>query len=289
MKFTDIFIKRPVLSSVVSLLNLIIGMVALFNMPVRQYPAMDNTTITITTSYPGASPDVVQGFITNVISQSVGSADGIDYMYSQSTIGLSTINIYIKLNYDPNAALTDISGKVNAVLAELPKGALSPSITKTTGQTIPDLMLGFTSKSMNAEQISAYLANVLAPAINSLGGISQIAIMGQKQYAMRIWLYTNKMAALGVTTADIESALNSNNVQTAGGSLKSQYLYTDLNVETDLHTADQFDNLVVKNEGGRLIRIRDVGKAELGAQNYDTQVFYNNQNAVFLGIFPARC
>lgn len=287
MKFTDIFIKRPVLSTVVSLLILVLGLSSLFKLPLRQYPKMDNTTITVTTSYPGASADVVQGFVTTPLEKSIGSADGIDYLEAQSTLGSSVITAHIKLNYDPNAALTDITGKVNAVMSQLPQGTFSPVIDKETGQTMPDLILGFTSKTMSPEQISAYLNNVLSPSLNGVGGISQIEIFGNKTYAMRIWLDPQRMANLGVSPADVSKALVNNNVQATAGQLKSQYIYTDINLNSDLHDADQFNNLVVKNVGGRLIRIRDVGHAELGPQDYDSQVYFNGQQAVFVGIFSA--
>lgn len=286
-RFTDIFIKRPVLASVVSLLILVMGLGAIFKLPLRQYPKMENTTIIVTTAYPGASAQVIQGFITRPLEKSIGSADGIDYMTAKSTLGVSTITVYVKLNYPPDAALTEVTGKVDAVLSQLPRAAQSPSIEKETGQTMPDLILGFTSDKLTPEQVSAYLENVISPEINSLGGVSQIQVWGEKKYAMRIWLNTNRMAKLGVTPADVNNALAQNNVQASAGQMKSKYVYTDINISTDLHSAKEFNNIVVKNDHGHLIRIKDIGKAELGAQSYDYQVYYNGKKAIFTGISVA--
>lgn len=283
-RFTDIFVKRPVLSSVISLLIFLMGLAGISSMPLQQYPTMQNTTIIITTVYPGASEDVVQGFITTPLEASIGSADGIDYMTAQSTLGMSTITCYIRLNYDPNTAMTDITGKVNAVLNQLPKQAFSPTIQKQTDQTIPSLILGFTSDSMSPEQITAYVNNIFIPKVNALGGISNVMIYGQMTYAMRIWLDSYKMAKLGITASDVNDALQLNNVQATAGQMKSPYLYIPLDAQTDLHTAQQFDNLVIKNNNGNIIRISDIGHAEMGSENYDTEVSYDGKTAVFAGI-----
>ncbi len=287
MKFTDIFIRRPVLASVVSLLILLMGLAAIFKLQIRQYPKMDNTTITVTTAYPGANADLIQGFVTLPLEKSIGSAEGIDYMSATSSSGSSTITVHIKLNYDPDRALTQITGKVNAVLSQLPKGITSPTITKSTGNDMPDLILGFNSSRLTSEEVTAYLTNVMQPEINAVGGISQVQIMGAKNYAMRIWLNSQKMALLGITPSDVSSALAANNVQATPGKMKSQYVYTAISLSTDLKTAAQFNNLVVKNDHGRLIRIRDIGKAELGSDDYDSQVYFDGKKAVFVGVTVA--
>ena len=283
-RFTDIFVKRPVLASVVSLLVLVMGIAAMLKLDLRQYPKMDNTVITITTAYPGANAKLVQGFVTTPLSQSVSSADGIDYVQATSSMGVSMINVHVKLNYNPNAALTEITGKVNAVLNQLPTAAESPTITKSTGNAMPDLIINLNSQSMTPEQLTAYLVNVLRPKINALGGISDVEAMGGMSYAMRIWLNTNKMAKLGVTPNEVQQALTNNNVTASVGQLKQKYFYVNLTADTDLHSAEQFDNLVVKNDGGHLIRLKDVGHAELGSQTYDSKVMLNGTQAVFAGI-----
>lgn len=287
MKLTDIFIRRPVLATVVSLLILVLGIGGIAKLQLRQYPKMENTTITVTTAYPGASAKLVQGFITTPLEQAIGSADGINYMKASSSQGLSKITVYINLNYPPDDALTEITGKVDSVLDQMPSAAKSPTITKSTGDNMPAMMLGFTSKTMTSEQITAYLKNVISPEIFSAGGISEVNIMGGQQYAMRIWLNTNKMARLGVTPSEVLQALQQNNVQATAGQLKTKDLYINLNADTSLHTTAQFNQLVVRNDHGRLIRIKDIGHAELGSQSYDAKVLFNGEQAVFTGIQTA--
>ncbi len=286
--FTDIFIKKPVLSTVISLLILVAGLGAMFKLELREYPKMTNTIITVTTGYPGANAATVQGFVTTPLEKSIASADGIDYLEAESDMGSSTITAHIVLDYDPNAALTQITGKVDAVLSQLPQqGLLSPSIDEETGSAFPDLILGFTSKNMTSEQITAYVNNVISPEIYGVNGISQILTWGAKNYAMRIWLNTLEMARLGVTPTDVSNALVNNNIQATPGQLKGSYIFTALNLKTDLHEVDQFNDIVVKDDGGRLIRIRDIGKAELGSQTYDYDVSYQGKSAIFVGVSTA--
>lgn len=287
MSFTDVFIKKPVLATVVSLLILVAGLGSIFKLNLRQYPKMTNTTITVTTYYPGANAATVQGFVTTPLQKSIASAEGIDYMEASSQLNSSTITIHIKLNFDPDNALTEITGKVDAVLAQLPKGTLSPTINKETGDAFPSLIMGFTSKTITPEQITAWVKNVFSPTLYTVSGISNIVVWGAKDYAMRIWLDTQKMARLGVTPSEVKQALLNNNVQAAPGRLKGKYLFVNLYLKTDLHSAKEFNNLIIKNDGGRLIRIRDIGHAELGSQSYDYQVFYDAKPAIFAGVSVA--
>ena len=284
MKFTDIFIKRPVLSTVLSLFILVMGIAAFFYLPVSQFPPITSTSIVVTTSYPGASPELVKGFITTPLSAAIGSAEGLDYMTSVSTAGLSSINAYISLNYDPNSALTNVSAAVNSVLNQLPSGIALPTIKKLTGDTFPILFLGFSSQSMTPTQISTYLTNVVIPELNSVQGISQLQVWGGQNYAMRIWLDPVRMANLNITPADVQAALKTNNVLSAAGQLQGKYDLINIVPTTDLQSADQFNDLVLKRIDNRLIRIRDVGRAELGAQSYTTAAIYNGAPAVFLTV-----
>ena len=286
-RFTDIFISRPVLATVISLLIFITGLVSMFIMPLQQYPTMDNTTITIVTSYPGANAADVQGYVTNPLAASIGSANGIDYMTSSTILGQSTITVYVKLNYDPNTAMTDITGKVNAVLSQLPQGTLAPTITKSTGQTFPDVIIGFNSTTLSPEQITAYITNVYTPKVEALGGISQVLAMGAQPYSMRIWLDSYRMTKLGVTPSQVMQALQNNNIQSQAGQLKSDYLYVPVQASTNVHLPEDFNKLVVANVHGAIVRIQDIGHADLGSQTYDSQVFYNGKPAVFAGIFVA--
>ncbi|MFZ9035750.1 MAG: efflux RND transporter permease subunit [Francisellaceae bacterium] len=287
MRFIDIFIKRPVLSTVISLLILVCGIGAALSLQVRQYPYMDNATITVTTAYPGASPQVVQGFITTPIERSVGSVNGIDDMTSSSALGVSTITINVKLGDNPNDVLSQVVQKVNAVLNQLPQGTQSPTINMQSGNSFPSLILSFTSDTLNEQEITAYIQNQLTPKLNSLGGISQVMIWGEKDYAMRVYLNYDKMARLGVTADDIATALKNNSLIAAGGQIKGPYFNVTLNPTTNLESAEAYKQLVVKNEDGHLIRLNDIATVTLGAQNYDSNVSFNGKKGVFAGIITA--
>src|SRR3990167_9128480 len=284
MKFTDIFIERPVLSSVISLLIFILGIASYLGLPLSQFPKITSTTITVTTAYPGASADLVKSFITTPLSSAIGSAEGIDYLTSTSTSGLSAITAYIDLNYDPNAALTNISAAVNSVLNQLPAGIILPSIKKQTGDTFPVMFIAFSSETMASTQISAYLTNVVMPKLYSVSGISQLQLWGGQTFAMRIWLDPTRMADLGVTPQDVQTALQNNNVLSAAGQLQGKYDLLNIQPSTDIRNVADFNNMVIKQVSNRIIRIHDVGDAELGAQTYTTAATYNGKLATFLTV-----
>lgn len=281
--FTDIFIKRPVLATVVSLFILILGITSISKLAIQEYPTMENTTITITTIDQGASADTVQSFITTPIEQSVASTNGIDYLTSTSNAGTSVITAHIKLNYDSNAAMTDITGKVSAVQNLLPKDALKPVINKSTGTNFPDLIIGFSSDSLTPEQITAYIKNVITPKFMSTGGLSQVVIFGEKDFAMRIWLDPKKMAQYNLTASQITQALLNQNVQASPGKLKTPENYIEMTAESTLKSADEFNNLIIQNKNGNLIRVKDIGHAVLGSSDYDSKVSFNDKDAVFAG------
>lgn len=284
MQFTDLFIKRPVLACVVSLLILLFGLRALSSLELRQFPKMNNSIITITTSYPGASSDLMQGFITSPIEKSVASADGIDYLTSQSVEGLSTITAYIRLNYDPNVAMTDIMAKVSQVNNQLPKESEQPVIVKSTGGTTDLMYIGFSSTKMNNQQITDYLTRVVQPKLQTVAGVSKAEILGGQTYAMRVWLDTTKMAALHITPDDVAAALIKQNYQSAAGQTKGKFVLFNIQAKTNLEDPEQFNNIVIRTQNKSLIRIKDIGNVELGAENYDTSVKFNGKNGVFMGI-----
>ncbi len=283
-KFTDIFITRPVLATVVSLLIFILGLRAISEMQVRQYPKMDNTLITVSTFYPGAPASLVEGFITSRIEKSIASAEGIDYMTSTSTEGTSTINAYIKLNFDPNVAFTDVMSKVAQVQNDLPRESQLPVIQKETGSQTALMYIGFNSDQMSSEQITDYISRAVQPKLETVNGVSQAQILGDKTFAMRIWLNTIRMAALGVTAKDVVQALQENNFQSAAGQTKGDYISLYIKAETDIQNEQAFENLVVKKVKGTLIRIRDIGHVKLGAETYDSSVYMNGKPAIFMGI-----
>ncbi len=285
MKFTDIFIKKPVLSVVVSLVILFLGLRSITELGVRQFPKTEDTLITVQTAYPGASADVVQGFITTPLERAIASAEGIDYMTSSSSEGVSTINVYMKLNYDPNAALSEVLSQVNSVLNQLPKQAQLPVITKTSVTNVAYLYLAFTSNSMSSSQMTDYINRVIVPQIQAVNGVGQVMVYGNKTFAMRIWLNPTKMAEFNITPLQVYQALSNNNYISATGYTKSPYIQVNISTATDLHTVDEFKNLVVANYNGTLIRLKDIAKVELGSINYSATNIFNGKEAIVLGIF----
>ncbi|APJ03594.1 efflux RND transporter permease subunit [Silvanigrella aquatica] len=284
MKFTDIFIQRPVLATVVSILIFMVGLKSIFNLDLRQYPKVENTVITVTTTYPGANAQLMQGFITQPIQTSVSSAEGIDYINSSSSQGVSKIDIHLKLNFNSTTAFGDISAKVNAVRALIPKEANDPVITKSTGSNIALAYISYSSEKMTGPQVYDLLSRVVQPKIQSVSGVSSADILGGNPFAMRIWLRPEKMAALGITADDVSMALRANSYLSAAGQLKGQYTITNVSAETDLHAEEEFKELVIKQNKGKLIRMRDVADVELGSQSYSSSVTFNGNKGVFIGV-----
>jgi multidrug efflux pump len=286
MKFTDLFIKRPVLSIVVSLLIFLFGLSSINKMQIRQYPRMDNTVITITTSYPGADAQLIAGFITSPLENSVASAEGIDYMTSSSVQGLSTITLNIKLNFDPQIAFTDVMSKVQQTLNQLPKEAQQPVILKSSDSSTALMYISLDSKDMTPQQITDYATRVVQPQLQTVDGVAKAEILGGATYSMRIFLDPIKMAALNVTPADVSAVLASNNFLTAAGSTKNEYVAINITAKTDLNDAEEFSRLIVRSSKGSIIRLRDIAEVTLGSQSYDSSVTFNGKKAVFISITP---
>lgn len=283
-RFTDIFIKRPVLATVVSLLILVLGARALFELPVRQYPKLENTVVTVTTAYPGASARLVQGFITTPLEKKIASAGGIDYLTSETKEGVSTITANILLNYNPNDAFTGVMSKVAEAKYELPSEAEDPVITKTTGDSFSLMYVGFSSAQMTSEQITDYLTRVVQPKIETVPGVSEAKILGGNNFAMRIWLDPKRMAGFGVSPTDVKQALLNNNFQAAAGSTKGKYISLSISAQTDLQNQAGFENLIIKQDKGQLVRLKDVARVDLGSQNYDSSVYFNGKKATFMAV-----
>jgi multidrug efflux pump len=284
MKFTDIFIRRPVLALVVSLLILLIGLKCMIGLQIRQYPRLYNTTITVTTIYPGASPDLIQGFITTPIEQAVATAEGIDYLTSNSILGTSTVTAYIRLDYDPSQALTDVMAKVQQVKYLMPPEAQDPIILKSTGQTTAVMYIGFSSAELASAAISDYLTRVVQPLLSTVDGIASADILGGQTFAMRLWLDPARMAARGISAADVAAAIRANNYQSAPGQAKGLFTVTNIDAHTGLADVSQFKRMVVKSAGGALVRMEDIAQVDLGAQSWTSSVMMNGQHAVFIGI-----
>ena len=284
MKLTDLFIRRPVLASVVSLLILVLGLRALGTLQVLQYPQTQNAVVTINTVYYGADPDVVGGFITTPLENAIAQANGIDYMSSVSTSGNSTITVYLRLNYDADKALTEINTKISSVLSQLPNGTQQPTLTVRVGQTIDAMYIGFNSEVLAPNQITDYLVRVVQPKLQAVPGVQTAEILGQKNFALRAWLDPAKLAAYGLTAADVSQALAANNYISGLGNTKGQMVQVDLQASTDLHTLDEFRNLILKQSGGAIVRLKDVANVALGADDYETAVGFDGQRAVYIGV-----
>lgn len=283
--FTDIFIKRPVLATVVSLLILLVGARCCSLLELREFPRIDSAIITISTSYPGASSDLMQNFITQPLQSAVATANGIDYLTSSSSQGVSTITAHIKLGFDTQQAFTDIMSQVASVTNELPRESNQPVIQKKTSDDSALMYMGFTSTDMTSQEVTAYLENVIKPKIESLDGVSEAQILGGSIYAMRIWLDIDKMAALGVTPEQVQQTLQNNNVQSAAGQIESKYMIYNVQATTGLTNLDQFKRLVVKSNKGQLVRLKDVAKVELGVEDYNSSVYFNGKKAVFMAVY----
>jgi len=285
--FTDIFIQRPVLAIVVNLLIVISGLNAWNSLSVRQYPLSENASVQISTVYVGASAELVRGFITTPLERAISAAEGIDYVESKSLQGISIINARLKLNYDSTKALADISSKVDQVRNDLPIEAQLPTISvQSADSEFAAAYLSFWSTILSPEQITDYLIRVVQPRLSAVSGVQRIEIFGARTFAMRVWLKPDRMAALHVTPAQVSQALAANNYLAAIGNTKGAMVQTYLAANTDLHSVEDFRRLIIYQEGDTLIRLEDIAKVELGAEDYDTLVRYSGDTAVFAGIFP---
>jgi len=286
MKFTDIFIRRPVLAIVVNLLIIIGGVQSIRTLSVRQFPRTDVAVVTVTTAYIGANADLVRGFITSPLERVIASSDGIEYLESSSAQGLSTITAHLKLNYDVNDALTQIQAKVAEVRNELPPEAEAPIIQVETADTqFAAMYLGFSSKDLDQTQISDYLLRVVQPRLSSISGVQKAEILGASSFAMRVWLRPDDLAAHGLSPAAVRGALARNNYLSALGRTKGSMTSLNLVANTDLKTPEEFRDLVVKDDGTDIVRLGDVADVELGAESYDTEVRFNGVTATFMGIY----
>jgi multidrug efflux pump len=287
MKITDLFIKRPVLAMVINLLILIAGLVSINTLSVRQYPRSDIAVVTVKTVYVGANADLVRGYITTPLERVIASADGIDYMESSSAQGLSTITVHLRLNFDTNAALTQIQAKVAQVRNDLPPEAEAPVIeVESKDSEFAAMYLSFYSEDLDQNQITDYLTRVVQPRLSSIPGVQRADILGARVFAMRVWLKPEKLASLNLTPADVQAALQANNYLAAIGKTKGTMIAVNLVANTDLKTAEEFRNLVIRQKGGAIVRLGDVADIVLGAESYDDDVRFSGQKATFMGVWP---
>ncbi len=287
MKITDIFVQRPVLAIVVSLLILIAGIQAVSSLTIRQYPRSDNASVVIKTAYIGASAELVRGFITTPLERAVAGADGIDYIQSSSSQSLSEITVLLELNYDPVRALSEISSKIDQARGDLPPEAEVPTIEIVSADSqFASAYLSFTSDILEDNQITDYLVRVVQPRLSAIEGVQRAEVLGGRNYAMRIWLKPDQLAALNISPTDVRQALASNNYLAALGQTKGSLVQVSLSANTDISTVEEFENLVIRKEGDSIIRIRDVADVELGSDSYDVAVRYSGDSAIFMGVWP---
>jgi multidrug efflux pump len=284
MNFTDIFIRKPVLATTVSLLILVLGARAVTSLSVRQYPRTQNAVVTVTTAYYGADAQTVAGFITQPLEAAIAQAQGIDYLSSTSSTGVSTIQATLRLNYDANRALTEINTQVASVRNQLPPESQQPVLTVQVGETVDAMYMGFFSDVLPNNGVTDYLVRVVKPRLDSVEGVQTAEILGARQFALRAWLDPQKMAAHGVTASDVRTALASNNYLAALGTTKGEAVSVDLTAGTSLHTVDEFKQLSIKQSGGAIVRLEDVANVVLGAENYDFTTAFGGRNSVFIGI-----
>src|SRR3954471_16927648 len=284
MKFTDLFIRRPVLAMVVSLLIIVLGLRSVFTLPINQYPKTQNAVVTISTAYFGADAQTIAGFITQPLEGAIAQAQGIDYLSSSSNSGVSVITATLRLNYDSNRALTEITTQVNSVRNQLPQQAQQPVLTVQTGQTTDAMYMGFYSDTLPTNNVTDFLARVVKPKLDSIEGVQTAELLGARTFALRAWLDANKLAAHGVTAADVSAALGSNNFLAALGSSKGQAVTVPLRAGTDLHSVEEFKQLAIKRNGDAIVHLEDVATVALGSDNYDFNVAFSGVRSVFIGI-----
>ncbi|GEA51610.1 multidrug resistance protein [Vibrio inusitatus NBRC 102082] len=283
MKFTDLFIRRPVLAVVLSLVLLVLGLKAFTELQVRQYPEIETGVITVTTVYPGASAQSVQGYVTQPLQAQIAQAEGIDYMTSKSTLGQSLITVNLKLDFPTDQALTEILSLVQQVKYRLPAGTQDPSIVKSTSQS-PILYVSFESDTLKAEQISDYVSRVVKPTFSTVDGVSKVDILGKSDFAMRIWLKPNQLAVYGLTAIDVQNAIKTSNTVSAAGKVKSNFIEVDINAHTDAATVEDFKNIALKAKDGQIVHMKDIATVELGAATYNEQVMFNGNHAIVTAI-----
>ena len=284
MRFTDLFIQKPVLATVVSLFIVVLGLRAIVDLNVRQFPEVKNAVVTVSTAYIGADANLIQGFVTTPLEREVAAAEGIDYLVSTSVPGFSVIQAHLRLDHDPNEALTQIAAQVNKVRGDLPSEAEDPVVALSVGESIAAMYLSFYSDRLENNQITDYLIRVVEPELSTIAGVQRAEILGGETFAMRVWLDSDRMAAHGVTGRDVRAALLANNVLSAVGRTRGQMVAIDLTAATDLSRPEEFEQLILREEAQSLVRLRDVGSVELGSENYDVSVRFNGQSATFVGI-----
>ncbi len=284
--FTDLFVRKPVIALVVNIAILVLGVVAYFQLNTRQYPRSDSAVVNVSTVYFGASADTVRGYITTQLERVISSADGIDYIESESFAGMSTIRVFLRLNYDTNAALAQISAKIDQVRNELPPEAEAPTLNvESSDSQFASMYLSFYSDVLDQNQITDYLNRMVQPRLASVKGVQKADVLGGRVFAMRVWLKPDQLAARGLSPGEVRNSLLANNALAAVGNTKGSMLQVSLVANTDLRSVEEFRDLVVAERNGVLVRLSDVADVVLGAESYDQEVRFDGQTATFMGVW----
>jgi len=286
MNISALFIRRPVLATVFGILILLLGFQGIFNLAVREYPEVEETVITVTTVYPGASPELIQGFVTSPIAAAVATTENIDYVTSQSRPSASVVTVQMKLGSNPDVALTEVMSKVQQVRGQLPSDAKDPTIVKGTGQQFAIMYIAMQNPNMSAEQLTEYIERVIRPRMSTIEGVAEVQVMGAANYSMRVWIDPIRLAARGVTAAEVVGAINQANFLSAPGKTKNEYVTYSITTETTLRTPEAFGSLPLRSSGDEIVRLRDVADVELAAESTDMVVNFNGEPGTFIGIFP---
>jgi len=286
MTFSELFIRRPVLSTVLGAFMLLLGAQAYFNLPVRQYPEVEETVVTVTTVYPGAAPDLIQGFITSPIAAAVATTENIDYVTSQSRPSASVVSVQMQLGADPDVALTEVLAKVQQVRGQLPAEADDPIIVKGTGMQFALMYLAAQNPNMTPEQLTEYLERVIRPRMSTIPGVAEIQVIGAANYAMRVWIDPLKLAARGVTASEVLASIRASNFLSAPGKTENEYVAQSITLKSTLQTPEAFGALPIRADGDAVVRLRDVAEVELAAKDGAEIVTFNGRPGTFIGVFP---
>ena len=287
MKALDIFVRRPVIAIVLNLALVLIGLRAAANLPVQQYPRIESSSIVITTLYVGASAETIRGFVTTPIERAVSSLTGIDFVESSSVPGLSTVTARLKLNQPSTTALAEVGNRLDQIRSELPLEIESPVVeVQRADRPYATFYVSVTSDAMKPAEVTDFLIRNIQPRLSTIANVQRVGLEGARPQAMRIWLDAERLSAFGLNATDVEAALRRNNFLAAVGRAKSDEIQVDLLANTDLRKPEEFERLIVREDGDRIVRISDLGRVELGAEEETSNVRHNGKDAVYLSVWP---
>lgn len=287
MRAIDIFVRRPVIAIVLNLALVLIGLRAASQLPVQQYPRIESSSIVITTVYIGASAESIRGFVTTPIERAVSSITGIDYVESSSVPGVSTVTARLKLNHPSTVALAEVGNRMDQIRSELPQEIESPNVeVQRADRPYATFYVSVTSETMSPAEVTDYLSRNIQPRLSTIANVQRVGLEGARPQAMRIWLDAERLSAFGLSATDVQAALTRNNFLAAVGRTKSNEVQVDLLADTDLKSVGEFEKLIVREDAGRIIRISDVGRVELGSEEETANVRHNGKDAVYLSVWP---